>query len=353
MFSLPNTQACVSKRGQSCTTVSCRDRYGRSIEYLRVSVTDRCNLRCVYCMPPQGVPWRRRQAILSLEQIVQVVEAAAGLGVRQVRLTGGEPLARKGIVHLVAGIAATPGIEDVAITTNAVLLGRFAGELAAAGLSRVNISLDSLRPDRFRRITRLGKIDQVWQGIEAAERAGLTPLKINMVVVRGLNDDELLDFARLTYDRQWHVRFIEVMPVGNGLDWGPGMPAAGERFVSVGEMQQRLAGLGPLVPVSGPRGTGPARYFRLPGAQGTIGFISPLSEHFCATCNRLRLTADGWLRPCLFSDRAVHLKPALDAAAGVAEVQALIRQAINIKPRERPLPPAVGTPDAAMSAIGG
>ncbi|MFQ5595318.1 MAG: GTP 3',8-cyclase MoaA [Anaerolineae bacterium] len=333
--------------------MNCQDNYGRSVDYLRVSVTDRCNLRCVYCMPPDGVPWKARHAILNLEQIAQIVEAAAGLGFRKVRLTGGEPLARKGLVDLVAAIAATPGIQEVSMTTNATLLHRFAEDLAAAGLARVNISLDSLRPDRFRRITRLGDIDLVWKGIEAAERAGLSPLKINVVVVRGLNDDELADFARLTYVHAWHIRFIEVMPVGNGLDWGPGMPVASERFVSVAEIQARLADLGSLVPVTGPHGNGPARYAQLPGARGTIGFISPLSEHFCAACNRLRLTADGRFRACLFSDRSVHMKPALDAGAGVAELQALIRRTIAIKPLERPLPATVGVADAAMSAIGG
>jgi len=333
--------------------MNCQDKYGRSVEYLRVSVTDRCNLRCVYCMPPEGVPWKQRDAILSLEQVAKIVEAAAGLGFRKVRLTGGEPLVRKGVVDLLAGIAAIPGIEEVSMTTNAVLLSHFADDLAAAGLARVNISLDTLNPDRFRRITRLGDIDLVWRGIEAAERAGLTPLKINMVVVRGLNDDELADFARLTYNYAWHIRFIEVMPVGNGLDWGPDMPAAGQRFVSVAEMQQQLAHLGRLAPVDGPRGNGPARYFRLPGAQGTIGFISPLSQHFCATCNRLRLTADGRLRPCLFSDRGVHAKPLLDAGADVAGLQALIRQVVDIKPYERPLPVTAPVADVAMSMIGG
>jgi cyclic pyranopterin phosphate synthase len=333
--------------------MKCTDKYGRSVEYLRVSLTDRCNLRCVYCMPPEGVPWKQRDTILSLEQIAKIVEAAAGLGFRKVRLTGGEPLVRKGVVDLVAGVAAISGIEEVSMTTNATLLSHFAEELAAAGLTRVNISLDSLRPDRFRRISRLGDIDLVWKGIEAAEQAGLTPLKINVVVVRGLNDDELADFARLTYNYAWHIRFIEVMPIGNGLDWGPGMPAAGQRFVSVAEMQRRLACLGLLAPVDGPRGNGPARYFRLPGAQGTIGFISPLSQHFCAACNRLRLTADGWLRPCLFSNRGMHAKPLLEAGADVTGLQALIQQVIDIKPRERPLPVSTGVADVAMSMIGG
>lgn len=337
--------------------MQCVDKYGRHVDYLRVSVTDRCNLRCVYCMPPQGVPWKPREAILSLEQIAAVVDAAAGMGFRRIRLTGGEPLVRKGIVELVEAIASTHGIEDVAMTTNAVLLGHFAEQLAAAGLARVNVSLDSLDADRFRRITRWGDLRLVRQGLAAATAAGLAPLKINVVVVRGLNDDELAAFARLTRDRPWHVRFIEVMPVGvgpdSGLDWGPGMPPEDERFVSAAEMRARLAHLGPLQAVAGPNGNGPARYFRLPGARGTLGFISPLSNHFCATCNRLRLTADGQLRPCLFSERVVCLKPALDAGATRSELQALIRLALQRKPLERPRLATIGVADAAMSAIGG
>jgi cyclic pyranopterin phosphate synthase len=331
----------------------CKDKFGRNIDYLRVSLTDRCNLRCVYCMPPQGVPWKPHETILRFEQVAQVVEAAAGLGFRKVRLTGGEPLVRKGAVGLVANIAALPGIEEVSMTTNGTMLSHFAQDLVDAGLRRVNISLDTLQPERFRRITRLGSIDVVWKGIEAAERAGLTPLKINVVVVRGLNDDEIADFARLTYHHPWHVRFIELMPVGEELDWGSEMPDPEERFLSASEMRQRLAALGTLTPVSGPRGNGPARYFQLPNARGSVGFISPLSEHFCATCNRMRLTANGRLRPCLFSGRGVPVKPALDAGVDVHKLQALIRQAMRLKPLERPLPASVPVAGEAMSMLGG
>ncbi len=331
----------------------CNDKFGRNIDYLRVSVTDRCNLRCVYCMPAHGVPWKPRADILRLEQIADVVEAAAGLGFRKVRLTGGEPLVRKGIIDLIRQIAALPGIDEVAMTTNGTLLTHFAGDLADAGLTRVNVSVDTLRPERFRRITRLGNVDLVWRGIAAAERAGLTPLKLNVVVVRGLNDAEIADFARLTYDNPWHVRFIELMPVGEGLDWGADMPAPDERFVSVTEMQRRLADLGTLTPAHGPLGNGPARYYRLPGARGTVGFISPLSEHFCATCNRLRLTADGRLRPCLFSEHGVRVKPALDACADPHALEVLLRHAIGAKPRERPPLPTAGVAEQAMSLLGG
>ena len=329
------------------------DRYSRSLDYLRVSVTDRCNLRCVYCMPPAGAPARRHDEILSLEQIARLVAAAAGMGFRKIRLTGGEPLVRKGIVALVGMLAATPGIDEVAMTTNATLLASYAEPLAHAGLRRVNISLDTRQPSRFQRVTRLGDLGAAWQGIQAAEAAGLTPLKINVVVIRDVNDDELAEFAALTCEHPWHVRFIEVMPLEGVGDWGPGMPGANARLVTAAEMRSRLEGLGPLLPDPGPGGHGPARYYRLPNAAGTIGFISPLSDHFCESCNRLRLTADGWLRGCLFSDVGVHIKPALDAGADTAELQALIRQAIDTKPVARPAAMETGVAGQAMSMIGG
>ena len=333
--------------------ISTVDHFGRELDYLRVSITDRCNLRCVYCMPPEGAPPRRRDEILSLEQITTVVAAAASLGFHRVRLTGGEPLARRGVPGLVRTLCGLPGIAEVAMTTNATLLPAYAHELAEAGLSRVNVSLDSLRPDRFLRMTRLGDLAAVYQGIAAAEEAGLTPIKINVVVVAGVNDDELVDFALLTRDHPWHVRFIEVMPLEASPDWGAGMPAPGKRLVPVSVMRERLAELGPLTPDDGPGGRGPARYFRLPGAPGTIGFISPVSEHFCSACNRLRLTADGWLRTCLFSDVGVFLKPALDANAGQGQLMDLIRQAVALKPERRSLLAESGVASRAMSLIGG
>ncbi len=330
-----------------------RDRFGRVVDYMRISITDRCNLRCVYCMPPAGVPAKPRDAILHSEEIARIVEAAAGIGFRTIRLTGGEPLVRKGMVGLVRRVAAIPGIEQVTLTTNATLLNTFAQELKQAGLKRVNISLDSMQPTRFRRITRSGNLEAAWKGIEAAEAAGLTPLKINVVVIRGFNDDEVADFARLTLYRPWHIRFIEVMPIAGVADWGSDMPGVNERLVTVAEMQQRLKGLGPLLPVPSPEGQGPARYYSLPGAQGTVGFISAVSEHFCASCNRLRLTADGYLRPCLFSDQGLYIKPALDSGASLNEIQTLIRQAIDSKPEQHG--PAADMPVAgtAMSMIGG
>ena len=329
------------------------DTYGRALDYLRVSVTDRCNLRCVYCMPPGGILAKRHDEILSLEGIARLVAAATRVGFSKIRLTGGEPLVRKGIVTLVGMLASTPGVEEVAMTTNGILLAPHADQLARAGLRRVNVSLDTTQPGRFCRITRLGELDHVWRGIRAAEEAGLAPLKINVVVVRGVNDDELADFATLTRDHAWHIRFIEVMPLQGAEDWGPGMPAAGERLVTAAEMQSRLSCVGDLLPDPGPGGHGPARYFRLPGARGTLGFISSLSDHFCASCNRLRLTADGWLRGCLFSDQGVFVKPALDGGAGPAELETLIRQAIELKPEKRPAAFEAGVAGPAMSAIGG
>jgi cyclic pyranopterin phosphate synthase len=333
--------------------VGVKDRYSRTLDYLRVSVTDRCNLRCVYCMPPEGVPYKSRDAILHSEEIARMVEAAAALGFHTIRLTGGEPLVRKNVVGLVRRLAALPGVDQVTMTTNATLLSPYAKDLADAGLARVNISLDSLRPDRFRRITRQGSLESVWQGIRAAEAAGLKPLKINMVVVRGFNDDEVVDFARLTLDHPWHIRYIEVMPVAGVPDRGADMPGAGERLIPAAEIKQRLQVLGELSADEGPRGKGPARYYRLPNAPGTIGFIHPMSEHFCSSCNRMRLTADGYLRPCLFSDEGIYCKPALANGASLSELQALIRQAGDIKPERRSTLAGDPVNGTSMSTIGG
>src|SRR5512138_28426 len=231
------------------------DSFGRAITYLRISVTDRCNLRCVYCMPSDGIQWQNRVDQLTVDEIARVVEAAAQGGVKRVRLTGGEPLVHPDVVEIVRRIAAIPGIEDVSLTTNAMLLERLARPLAEAGLQRVNISLDSLSAEKFRRITRGGDISRVWKGIAAAERAGLAPIKLNTVVVRGLNEDELSALAGLTIENDWHIRFIEIMPIGNIQDWGAGFPAPAARYVPVHEMQARLSGFG-LRPTAGPAGNG-------------------------------------------------------------------------------------------------
>lgn len=323
------------------------DAFNRPISYLRVSVTDRCNLRCIYCMPPEGVPTRRHEEILRYEEFEKVVRAASSLGISKVRLTGGEPLVRKGILDLVHRLASIQGIDDLAMTTNGTLLARWAYDLKEAGLKRVNVSLDTLRPERFRLITRLGNLSDVLEGIEVARRAGLTPIKINTVVIRGMNEDEVVDFARLTLDGDWHIRFIELMPIGRQL-------SSDSRFVSAGEVRRRIeSALGKLEPAKMGVGGGPARYYRLRGARGTIGFITPISEHFCYRCNRLRLTADGRLRPCLLSDYEIDLRSPLRRGAGIEEIRALIVEGIGSKPPHHRLSEMVRPSRRAMSEIGG
>jgi len=311
------------------------DPVGRPIYYLRISVTDRCNLRCLYCMPEEGVPWLPKEEVLTLEEIARVVRVAAQMGLRRVRLTGGEPTVRRGLVELVRWIAATPGIEDVAMTTNGIALAAMAQDLARAGLRRVNISLDTLRPDRFRAITRWGDINDVFAGIEAARRAGLRPLKLNVVVMRGINDDEVVDFARTTLSEDWEVRFIELMPfLDEEASCAKGEGGFDLQFVPTREVRRRIeAALGPLQPAESESGAGPARYYRLPGARGLVGFISPLSEtHFCATCNRMRLTADGKVRPCLLTDHEVDLKGVLRSGASDEELKGALLLALRTKP---------------------
>ncbi|TET16391.1 MAG: GTP 3',8-cyclase MoaA [Dehalococcoidia bacterium] len=320
------------------------DSFQRPLNYLRISVTDRCNLRCTYCMPSEGISLMPHEDILSYEEICIVARAAAELGIVKVRLTGGEPLVRAELTNLVAMLARIEGIDDISLTTNAVLLQCCADELKSAGLRRVNVSLDSLRSDRFQRITRVGNLDDVLGGIEAARQAGLDPVKTNTVVVRGMNDDEVLDFARLTIEDEWHVRFIEYMPFSNGKKMD-------HLLVPVSEMKQRIETLSKLEP-SLSSGGGPARYFRLPGARGTIGFISPVSEHFCRSCNRLRLTADGKLRPCLFSDTEIDLREPLRQGAAADDIKRLIQEAASCKPEGHKLRAGI-TCERFMVQIGG
>jgi len=328
------------------------DAYNRPISYLRISVTDRCNLRCTYCMPEEGVPWRPHDEILRYEEIETIVRAAAELGITKVRLTGGEPLVRAGIDDLVRKIARIPGIDDLAMTTNGILLARHAESLANAGLHRLNVSLDTLDEQRFRRITRCGDLTDVLAGLQAARRTGLTPIKINAVVVRGLNDDEVIDLAAKTLEADWwNIRFIELMPVGNG-----GLMAEnweGE-VVTAQEIRAWIeSALGPLKPVRMTAGNGPARYYRLSGGKGTVGFITPISDHFCYRCNRLRLTADGQLRPCLLSDQRIDLRTPLRRDADPDAIKALIVEGINRKPRHHYLNEHRKPRRRAMSEIGG
>ena len=302
-----------------------KDNFSRIIDYLRISITDRCNLRCIYCMPDGGVMPVAHKEILSYEEIERVVRVAAALGVRKIRITGGEPLARKNVTYLIASLRNISGIEDMSLTTNGVLLEKYAKELADAGLNRVNISLDSLKPERYREMTRGGEIGPVMKGIEAAEKAGLLPLKINMVPIRGLNDDEIEEFAGLTLNTPFQVRFIEFMPIGAGDLWSD------ERYISTDEIKTRVEKMGTLSPVR-LRRDGPARYYRIESAPGVIGFISALTHHFCADCNRLRITADGKLRPCLFSETEIDLKPSLRASSSDKEIERLLRLSIEVKP---------------------
>jgi len=308
------------------------DALQRRISYLRVSVTDRCNLRCIYCMPEEGIDLVPMEDVLSYEEIRDVVRVAASMGLRRVRLTGGEPLARKGLVDLVGMISALPGIEEVALSTNGIVLARHAESLARAGLSRVNVSLDTLQPERFRSITRGGRLEDVLEGIDAARAAGLTPVKLNVVVMQGMNDDEAVDFARSTIDEDWQVRFIELMPF-TALENTGQQPAPSVAFVSNGAVRRRIEdALGALRPESRD-GNGPARYYRLPGAKGRIGFISPLTEEgFCGRCNRMRLTATGKLRPCLLTDHEIDLMPSLRGGGGEDGIWRGIVAALASKP---------------------
>jgi GTP 3',8-cyclase len=337
-----------------------RDTFGRRIDYLRLSVTDRCNLRCIYCMPAGGLAWKERSDLLTYEEIERFVTVAASEGVSRVRLTGGEPLVRRGIADLVRRLHSISGIQSVTLTTNGTLLPQLADGLVAAGLERINISLVSLDPLVYSRATRGGRLDDALAGIDAALAAGMSPVKINVVVMRSLQQDPLA-FAKLTLDRPLHIRFIEYMPIGSEEDCSGGADVTGdwtrpERIPS-DETMHRLAldgataGLGRLEPADGssPGGWGPAKYYRFEGARGTVGVISPLSHMFCAGCNRLRLTADGQLLTCLFSDEEMDARHALRHGSD-ADVRDLLLAAVAAKPESHNM--RVGTP-RRMSQVGG
>jgi len=324
------------------------DQFGRRIDYLRISVTDKCNLRCTYCMPVDGLDWIDRDEFLTYEEIAAIVSQMVALGLRRVRLTGGEPLVRRDLPDLVRMLAAIPGIEDIALSTNAVLLPQFARELKTAGVNRVNISLDTLRRDRFEAVARrpVRFFDATLEGIEAAERAAFRPLKINTVLMAGINDDEIVDFASVTRERPWHVRFIELMPTGDNLHLS-------SNYLSSDAVLSRLRGLGDLQPIAGPVGNGPATYFRFDGAAGSVGVITPLSHNYCDRCNRMRLTADGRLRTCLFGTHEVDLRFPLRETGDVIPA---VRRALADKPERHLL--QLGTARGsgglrALSEIGG
>ncbi len=296
------------------------DTLGRKITYLRLSVTDLCNLRCIYCMPEHGVPKRAHSEICSLEELCDMAAAAVSLGVRKVRITGGEPLVRRGVVSLCRMLRALPGLEELCLTTNGVRLPELAAPLREAGVDRLNISLDTLRPERYRSITRIGELSSVLRGLDAAEAAGFSHTKLNCVLMGGVNDDEIEDFVRLTQERPISVRFIELMPMGACAKWEKA------RFLPAGAVLDR-------VPELVPAGTdGVSRLYRIPGAAGTVGLIEPMSHAFCAECSRIRITADGKLKPCLHADteialRGLHGEALLDA----------IRQGIARKPERHAL----------------
>jgi cyclic pyranopterin phosphate synthase len=325
-----------------------RDGLNRVIEYLRISVTDRCNLRCRYCMPPEGLPHKSHDEILRYEEIVRAVRAVLPLGLTRVRLTGGEPLVRPGLPDLVGMLHAVGGLRDIALTTNGQLLKRFAGPLREVGLRRINVSLDSLRPDRYRDITLGGELAAVLVGLQTAREVGLAPIKINAVLVRGLNDDEVVDFARLTLHEPYDIRFIEFMPMGDVGLWSP------EAVVPEAEARAAIETLGPLQPADTPATSRGGEAWRLPGARGTLAFISPVSHPFCGGCNRLRLTADGQLRPCLLSDRAVDLRAVLRMGACDSYIRAAFAEAALGKPEGHHLGEAAACPTSTpMAAIGG
>lgn len=307
------------------------DQFNRPITYLRISVTDKCNLRCVYCMPERGLAWLPKNDILTYEEIAQLVRAAASAGVRSIRLSGGEPLVRKNLWHLVEEIAAIPGIEDIALSTNGLLLEEQLDDLLRAGLARVNVSLDTLREQRFVEIARRPGLDRVLGAIDAAIARGLSPVKINCVVMRGYNDDEIAAFAEWTKHRAVYVRFIELMPVHENLG------VQRDAYVSADEILEHVRTIGELKPVAGPGGNGPARYFAFPGAPGAVGVISPLSHDYCERCNRVRLSADGHLRLCLFGDQGIDLRGPLRGGATESEIAELLRSAMLIKPERHHL----------------
>jgi cyclic pyranopterin phosphate synthase len=303
------------------------DGYGRSIDYLRISITDHCNLKCYYCTPFSGRSHLQRSEILSFEEILKVVQAAASIGITKIRITGGEPLVRKGVVEFCRMLSEIDGLKSLALTTNGIFLAEMAGPLFNAGIHRINISLDTLKPKRFEKITGYNCLARVLAGIKSAEQAGMQPIKINTVVMRGINDDEIEDLARLTLDKPYHVRFIELMPTNS--------PAYGDYqslYMPVEEIMSVINRIARIQIEPGTDSYGPARLGKLPGALGKVGFIAPISWHFCDSCNRLRLTADGKIKTCLFSQKEIDLKGPLRAGAELDEIVGIFRRAVQEKP---------------------
>jgi cyclic pyranopterin phosphate synthase len=331
------------------------DNLGREISYLRVSITDRCNYRCIYCIPEEQFEFIPHEEILRYEEIVEIIEEAVNLGVSKVRITGGEPLARKGVVDFIKKLRKIKKLEDISLTTNGFFLSEYAERLKDAGLNRVNISLDSLQEEKYKKITRGGSLETALKGIDFALKAGLLPIKINTVLIRGINDDEVEDFVRLTLERPLNIRFIELMPSGEKLK-----DNYNDKFISVLEIKESLAEKYSFRPIALNSGNGPAKYYQIKGGQGTIGFITALSQHFCETCNRIRLTSEGKLRPCLFSNKEVDIKQAIrnaktdDKIIRSKIIRDNIREVINIKPEGHKLNKKFSNRDLfKMSKIGG
>jgi cyclic pyranopterin phosphate synthase len=327
-----------------------RDGFGREIDYLRISLIDQCNLRCVYCMPVDAHPGAPSTALLTSAEIETVARVAVESGFRKIRLTGGEPTLRPDLVDIVGAIARIPGLRDLSLTTNGIRLPPIARALADAGLRRVNVHLDALDPGRVERLMRGARADAIWSGILAAEAAGLTPIKLNCVVTRGYNDEEVVALARLTTDHPWHVRFIETMPLGTGVP----ATAARTHFVPTQETRGRIeASLGPLALLPPGDPSDEARNFRLPGAPGIVGFISPVSEPYCGTCNRMRLTADGRFHLCLLNDDELDVRGALRGGGGEAAVAAILLRAVAGKPVGHRLDSGRSVEQRQMFQLGG
>ncbi len=306
-----------------------KDRFGRIIDYLRISVTDRCNLRCIYCMPEEGVPKLSHNEILTYEEILRFVKVSVSLGISKVRVTGGEPLVRKGIIDFCGKLVKIVGAGNVSITTNGVLLEEYADSLYNCGIRRINVSLDTLNKDRFAKITKRDFFDRVWKGILCAHNKGFYPVKINVVAMKGINDDEIESLAALTFKYPFHVRFIEFMPFSE-KKWA-------DMYMSADEIIERLKSMGVLEPTKSKNSNGPAKYYKFSGAMGKIGIISPISHHFCSSCNRLRLTADGKLRTCLFSSKELDFKSLLRSSIDDVTLARHILDALKNKPARHKL----------------
>lgn len=325
-----------------------KDNNNRTINYLRLSLTDRCNLRCMYCMPEEGIDFIPHKEILSYEEMLRLVELTVQAGIRKIRLTGGEPLVRRGCLDFIEKLCQMEGLDEISLTTNGVKLKDYAEGLRNCGICRVNVSMDTLRRDRFRQITGRDFFDRVWDGIRESERLGFAPIKINVVAMKGVNDDEILDFARLTLEKPYHIRFIEFMPVGEQNGWSD------DKFISIDDIKDRITTLGNLQPILHSGMDGPAQRYVLQGAKGELGFIGSLSNHFCEKCNRLRLTAEGHLRGCLFSDEETDLKTPLRNGRDNRHILDLIEFTIKNKPKNHGIiEPEPRKCVRQMSSIGG